>query len=255
MAKQKQAKSKSFHGKRLGKNKNLTCDLYQGDCLDKLKLIPSQSVDLVIIDPPYLLNTKGGGGEFATRQFIRDIAPLGDGFNFQVLNELERIQKKTNLYIFCNTNLLLPLIAHYQSRNDLSLNILCWQKSNPIPQCGNKYLDDIEYVLFVRKKSVKVYGTYHTKSKVYKSPTNKKDKALYNHPTPKPVPLLENYIQNSSLPGQTVLDCFMGSCSSGEAALNQGRHFIGIELNAKYFKTAKNRILQKSKSKNNGGTK
>lgn len=253
MAKKKQThKTKSFHSTGLGKNKNLTCDLYQGDCLNKLKRIPSGSVDLVIIDPPYLLNTKGGGGAFATRQFIRDIAPLGDGFDFQVLEQIERVQKKTNIYIFCNTKLLLPLIAHYQSKNNLSLNILCWQKSNPIPQCGNKYLDDIEYVLFVREKSVKVYGTYHTKSKIYKSPTNKKDKKLFNHPTPKPVQLLENYIQNSSLKGHTVLDCFMGSGSTGVAALKQNRHFIGIELNSTYFKTAKNRILQKIKTKNRG---
>lgn len=257
MAKRKLNKNKKSvaHGKRLGKTKNLNCSLYHGDCLDRLKSLPSKSIDLAIIDPPYLFNKGDGGGAFGAknRKHLRDIAPLGDGFDFSVLDELERVLKNTNLYIFCNQKLLTELIVHYQAK-DVSLNILCWHKSNPMPACGNKYLDDVEYVLFVRGNGVKIYGNYHTKSKVYKSSTNKKDKDLYGHPTPKPVPLLENYIQNSSQLGDTVIDCFMGSGSTGVASLNVGRHFIGVELDPAYFQTAKKRITGKSeKSKEDCG--
>lgn len=62
------------------------------------------------------------------------------------------------------------------------------------------------------------------------------------HITPKPVDLLEYLIKTSSNEGMIVLDCFMGSGSTGVACLNTNRNFIGIELNDKYFEIAKNRI-------------
>ena len=62
------------------------------------------------------------------------------------------------------------------------------------------------------------------------------------HITPKPVPILEYLIKTSSNEGMTVLDCFMGSGSTGVACINTNRNFIGIELDEKYFEIAKNRI-------------
>ena len=62
------------------------------------------------------------------------------------------------------------------------------------------------------------------------------------HITPKPVPILEYLIKTSSNENMTVLDCFMGSGSTGVACINTNRNFIGIELNDKYFEIAKNRI-------------
>lgn len=233
-----------FQANGIGKNKNLSCSLYQGDCLEKLKHIPDKSVDLVVMDPPYLFDKGGGGGCFGSknRKYLNEIEPLGDGFDFQVLNELERVLKKINLYIFCNKNLFTKLVAHYAAK-DVVLDYLFWHKTNPTPACNNRYLSDVEYVLFVREKSVKVFGDYHSKSKVYTSTTNKKDKKLYgNHPTIKPIPLLEKYIKNSTEEGATVLDCFSGTSSTGVAALNTGRSFIGIELAPEYFQVGQKRI-------------
>lgn len=62
------------------------------------------------------------------------------------------------------------------------------------------------------------------------------------HPTEKPVPLAEIYIKNSTEPGMTVLDPFMGSCSFGVGAINVGRKFIGIEKDKKWFDVALTRI-------------
>jgi site-specific DNA-methyltransferase (adenine-specific) len=62
------------------------------------------------------------------------------------------------------------------------------------------------------------------------------------HITPKPVDMMENIILHSSNAGDTVLDCFMGSGSTGVACVNTGRNFIGIELDETYFKIAKDRI-------------
>ena len=68
---------------------------------------------------------------------------------------------------------------------------------------------------------------------------NRKNKL---HPTEKPVPLLEYLIKTYSNEGDVVLDCCMGSGSTGEAAVNTNRQFIGIELSNEYFMIAKNRI-------------
>lgn len=71
---------------------------------------------------------------------------------------------------------------------------------------------------------------------------NTKDKPV--HPTQKPVPLLEWLINTYTDPGQTVLDNCMGAGSTGVACVNTGRHFIGIELETKYFEIAQRRIWE-----------
>jgi DNA modification methylase len=111
-----------------------------------------------------------------------------------------------------------------------------------VPTCNNKYLSDTEYLLYFREKGVPIFGSYDTKRKFYVTPTNKADKKLWGHPTVKPLNIIKNLITNSSLPGGVVLDCFMGSGTTGVAAKELGRSFIGIELDEKYFRTAEKRI-------------
>ena len=68
------------------------------------------------------------------------------------------------------------------------------------------------------------------------------DKKKYNHPTVKPLDIIENFVLNSSKEEDVVLDCYMGSGTTGVAALKNNRKFIGIEVNDSYFNTATNRI-------------
>jgi len=92
------------------------------------------------------------------------------------------------------------------------------------------------------KNGVKIYGNYHTKRKYYVTPANVEDKKKYNHPTIKPLNIIENLIINSSQENDTVLDCFMGSGTTGVACKRLNRNFIGIEIDEKYFEIAKERI-------------
>ena len=96
--------------------------------------------------------------------------------------------------------------------------------------------------MFFREKGVKIHGTFETKKTHYETPLWVKDKKLYNHPTCKPVFMVENFIVNSSLQNEIVLDPFMGSGTTGEASIKNNRKFIGIEIDKKYFGTAKQRI-------------
>lgn len=68
------------------------------------------------------------------------------------------------------------------------------------------------------------------------------------HPTQKPTELLQRLLQDYSKPGDLVLDCFMGSGSTGVACIREGRDFIGIEKDAKYFRIAKMRLEQEQEA-------
>ena len=83
---------------------------------------------------------------------------------------------------------------------------------------------------------------YENAKTYYIAPLNAKDKKLYKHPTIKPLDFTEKLIKNSSKIGDVVLDCYMGSGTTGVACKNLERDFIGIEINPEYFEIAKQRI-------------
>lgn len=217
--------------------------LYQGDCLKVMKNIEDGSVDLVATDPPYEIATTGAGMyKQADKQYVKELNGMKDGFSEEVLDELCRVMKKINIYFFCSQKQIIPLLDYFVKKKKCNWNILSWHKTNPIPACGNKYLTDTEFILFFREKGVKVYGSFDTKRTWYATPLNQSDKKKYGHPTVKPLSILENLVVNSSQEGEVVLDCFMGSGSTGVACLNTNRNFIGIELDEGYFNIAQNRI-------------
>ena len=218
-------------------------ELYQGDCLQVMKKIEDKSIDLVVIDPPYEIATTGAGlYKQADKQYVKELNSMKDGFSEEVLDELCRVMKKINIYFFCSQKQIIPLLDYFVKKKKCNWNILSWHKTNPIPACGNKYLTDTEFILFFREKGVKVYGSFDTKRTWYVTPLNQSDKKKYGHPTVKPLSILENLVLNSSQKGEIVLDCFMGSGSTGVACVNTNRNFIGIELDKEYFEIAKERI-------------
>lgn len=221
-------------------------DLRLGDCLEVLKTIPDKSVDLVVMDPPYL--KKGncyycGGGAFGSknRQYHSSLDKNGllDGISSDVLDGLIRVMKNVNIYIWCNKEQIKDYINYFK---DYNMELLTWHKTNPVPTCNNKYLSDTEYLLFFRESGVKIYGSYQTKKKFYVTPINKSDKEKYGHPTIKPLDITKNLIINSSERGGVILDPFMGSGTTGVACKELGRDFIGVEIDEKYFNIAKDRI-------------
>lgn len=134
------------------------------------------------------------------------------------------------------------LIDYFVKEKGCNWNLLTWHKTNPAPTCKNKYLSDTEYCFFAREAGVKIYGDYHTKKTYFVSSTNKKDKKLYNHPTIKPLDIVEKLVINSSQENDVIFDPFMGSGTTGVASNLHKRRFVGIELDNTYFETAKKRI-------------
>lgn len=222
-----------------------------GDCLELIKEIPDKSIDLIVTDPPYLLETDGAGmfGKKADnyggeRYVMKNIDFMKNGISDDVLDELVRVLKKINIYIWCSQKQLPIFYDYFVNKKKCNWNLLCWHKTKPTPTCGNKYLTDTEYCLFFREKGVKVYGEYATKRTFYVSQKNLDDKKLYKHPTIKPIDIIKNLIINSSQEGNIVLDPFLGSGTTAVASILLNRNFIGYELNEEYFNIANDRITK-----------
>ena len=150
--------------------------IYNEDCLQGMRRMGDGTVDCIVCDPPYLLDNQGGGfwsknedatanryNARGTRKGMDRLGAIKDGITEEVLDEMCRVMKRVNIYIFCSQRQILPYLDYFVTRRRCNWNLLCWHKSNPIPACGNKYLNDTEYILFFREKGVRIYGSYETK--------------------------------------------------------------------------------------------
>jgi DNA modification methylase len=217
--------------------------IYNMDCLKGMREMPDNCVDLVVTDPPYVIETSGAGIYKQTdKQYVKELNDMKNGFSTEVLDELCRIMKKINIYFFCSQKQIIPLLDYFVKGKKCNWNLLTWHKVNPVPACGNKYLTDTEFILFFREKGVKIYGTFNTKFTYYVTPLNRTDKKKYGHPTIKPINIVNNLIVNSSLENGIVFDPFLGSGTTAVAAIECGRNFIGYELNPDYYEICNKRI-------------
>lgn len=216
--------------------------IYLGDAYELIKDMEDNSVDLVVMDPPYEIEAGGGGGAFGSnnRSYHKEVSEkLNYGIDNTILKELERVMKKTNIYIFCNKNQIRQYLNFYQEKN---IDLLVWHKTNPIPTIKHKYLSDLEYIIFARDKGVSMHNTYETSSKLFQTTINKEDKELFEHPTIKPEMIIETLIQNSSQENDVVLDPFMGSGTTAVCATTLKRRFIGFEIEKRYYEIAIDRL-------------
>lgn len=228
-------------------NKISNITLWQGDCLDLMKEIPDRSVDLVVTDPPYRVTSKGCsgtmGGYWAGEKSKKGI--IFDHNNIsceEYLPELYRVLKdKTLCYVMCNNINLISIITTGIKVGFNFVKCLIWNKGNKI--CGRYYMNCFEYIILFRKggdRPINNCGTPDILSVPIKKLKDENNKNL--HDTEKPVELAKILIENSSNSGELILDPFMGIGWAGLASKDTGRNFIGIEIDEKYFKIAKERV-------------
>ena len=221
--------------------------LIKGNSLELLKEIPSDSVDLVVTDPPYKMNHSTGGctstgmkdrwkGNIKAGNTVMDFETNVDFQDW--IPEVYRVLKDgSHCYIFCNDKNMQELLNAATDIGFKESNILVWIKNNSTP--NRYYMKNLEFVVFLYKGKAKPINNMGSKCAVEVRNINGKDKF---HPTEKPVELLKSYILNSSQEGDVVLDCFMGSGSTGVACKETGRDFIGFEIKDNFFEIAKKRI-------------
>lgn len=227
--------------------------LLHGDCLELMKGIPDNSIDLVVTDPPYSMKHSKGGCTNATikNKWKGNFKAGNTVVNFDAditfsewLPEVYRVLKnKSHCYIFCNDKNIQDLLNEATKCGFKESNILVWIKNNATP--NRYYMKNLEFVLFLYKGNAKPINNFGSKCAVEVKNIVGKAKL---HITQKPVELLEMYIRNSSAENETVLDPFMGSGSTGVACINTGRKFIGMEIDKEYFDISVKRIAEAERS-------
>lgn len=215
--------------------------LYLGSSVEVLPTLPP--VDLVVTDPPYLVTSGGFGaldGSFGgwmkeaydNKGAIVECA-IDWGDWLKLLPPV--LRENAHVYIFSNDRNLTVARIEAEKAGLIFHRLLVWDKRTALP--NRWYQQTCEFVLFMRKG--KAFMIADPSSKALQSIFQRDES---DHPTEKPVELCALYIKNSTKVGDVVLDPFMGSGTTGVAALRVGRKFIGVELTQKYFDTACRRI-------------
>lgn len=225
-------------------------DLFYGNSLNYMReKMSDNSVDLIVTDPPYEVTEEHYGGKMyetkkmdISRTKLTD-ANITDGYDIKEFGkEFLRVMKTPNIYIWCNKKQIPMYFDYYVNEEKCLFEILCWHKTNALPTFSNKYLTDTEYCLYFHKGEGKTFPqTYEEARTYFLEPINQKDKE-YNHPTIKPLKIIELMVKNSSRVNEVVFDPFMGSGTTGVACNHLGREFIGCEINKEFYDISVQRI-------------
>ena len=215
--------------------------LYQGDCLEVMDGLIKEGikVDAIITDPPYKVITGGKNGTKGKPSGIltknKQLMGVIPEFSDWLPKVFKLLNNDSHAYFMINMLNLKDLMITVEDAGFHIHNVLVWKKNNATP---NKwYMKNCEYIVFCRKGKSKFIN--NCGSKVVECFDNPRNKI---HPTEKPIGLMELYVSNSTKENEVVFDPFMGSGTTGVAAKNLNRNFIGIEMNETYFEIAKNRI-------------
>ncbi len=208
-----------------------------GDCIEVIKEMPDESVDLIIIDPPYssgtrqVANRTAGsipkrGEKWATAGIAWDSSFSSFGLS-AFLNTFFRLAKRklrqhSHIYTFIDWRHY-PLLSLSQEGAGLFINnLIVWDKGSFT--LGGNYRSQYELITFASKNNPKRLNTTTTGNVL-------KFKRVFNgqHPTEKPLDLTASLIKFSSQENDLVLDAFVGSGTTAIACKNLKRNFIGIE--------------------------
>lgn len=222
-------------------------DLRCGDCLEEMKKIKDESIDIIATDPPYPTTSRGCAGN-SGGMLQKEINKKGKVFEFNNIDcekyapEFYRVLKDgSHCYVMTNHINLIKMLNTFTKVGFHFIKSLIWDKGNKI--MGQYYMSQFEYILFFRKGKGKKINNCGTSDILSISNKKTKDGKGNNlHDTEKPVDLMKILIANSSNENDIVLDPFMGIGSCGLACKELNRKFVGIELDPNYFEMAKKRI-------------
>ncbi|MGF6949097.1 site-specific DNA-methyltransferase (adenine-specific) [Neobacillus sp. B4I6] len=231
--------------------------LINGDVFTEIKKIANNSIHLICTDPPYFISRKtnfqNGGGD--QKKYGSITMEFGD-WDLQensldwlsLLNEFKRVLVPGGtMVIFYDIFKMSNISVIAEKINLKQPRIGFWEKTNPVPiNAKINYLSNSrEYFISYTKGTKRTFNSYYDRAS-YEAPIV--SGKIRSHPCQKPVTVLEQIIATHSNEGEIVLDCFMGSGSTGQAAINLNRDFIGFELDNAYFDKA-SIVLKKASNK------
>lgn len=244
-------------------------ELYLGDCIDIMKKMPAKSVDMIFADPPYLLSNGGitvqsgkmvsvNKGEWDTSNGMA----TDYKFHHEWIKQAKRLLKDNGTLWVSGTYHSIYLCGHSLQKNAFKiLNDVSWFKPNGAPNISCRYFTASHENLIWAAKSNTSKHTFNYEAMKYNKweedvfkkedkqmrsvwciPTAGKSEKLHGkHPTQKPLALLKRIVQASTNEGDTILDPFTGSSTTGIAAVSLGRKFIGIDNDKEYISLSQKR--------------
>lgn len=233
--------------------------LSQGNCADVLPKMASGSADIVLTSPPYNMNLRIRNGKYCSRQLVPEISTKYEGFddnlpmeeykdfNAQVITECLRIAPLVfyNVqFLTGNKVALFQLIGMFAGQLK---EVIVWDKGAAQPAIGAGVLNSQFEVLLVFARDNAISRKFDTSSFARGTLSNlwripRERSVSDQHGAVFPQELARMVIENFTREGDTVLDPFMGTGTTGVVALKTSRKFIGIELSPIYFDVAANRI-------------
>ena len=244
--------------------------LYHDDCLKILETIPENTFDMIFADPPYMLSNGGitcqngkvvsvNKGKWDESQgFEQDFE-----FHKKWLSACKRVLKKNGtLWVSGTYHSIYSCGFAMQLLGYHILNDISWFKPNASPNMCCRYFTASHETLIWARKDKKIKHTFNYElmkngdfsSDFIKKPNTqmrsvwaigtpkKSEKTFGKHPTQKPLDLLERIILASTNEGDLILDPFMGSATTGVAALKHNRKFVGIEKEKAFIELAEKRL-------------
>lgn len=142
--------------------------LYNEDCLERMKKMPDKSVDLILTDPPYVIERGGHAGKQSyvakniKQRFDNELVAISHGIDEEMLSQMCRVMKKINIYLWCNKLQIHQYLDYFESK-DTKFELIVWSKTNVLPLVNMTWLPDIEFCLYFREKGVFIGGNFHTK--------------------------------------------------------------------------------------------
>ena len=199
-------------------------DLRLGDCLEIMRDMPDASVDAVITDPPYGVNKAEWDGAIPPQEIWKELSRImRDGAPLVVFGGLKYMP-----------DVISALTKHFSYQW-----VFAWYKPNAM-QFGKTGYSVLDVALWFAKGKSKAKNKMRDVI-VHPIIPSEND---FGHPTPKPEKVISALVECVTNESETVLDCFMGSGTTGVACARLNRNFIGIEINPQYFEIAQRRIAE-----------
>ena len=229
--------------------------LINGDCLEYLTKIESNSIDLILIDPPYLISRTSGFSNYSDnisddlkKKYGNLSIDFGDWDKIELnwdflFSEYKRVLRKGGtLIIFYDIWKSTELKEFAENHKFKQPRVGAWVKTNPVPVNSKlNYLSNAtEYFFTFVKESKPTFNSKYDNA-FYSYPICH-GKERYEHPTQKPLSLIKDLIEKHSNPGDLVLDTFAGTGTTGHASYLLDRKFILIENDRTYFEIIKKRL-------------
>ena len=247
--------------------KGIINQILEGDCIEHMQALPKGSVDAVFADPPYNLQLHGDLLR-PNNSLVRGVDAEWDQFdNFLSYDEFTRawlesarnvLKDEGTLWVIGTYHNIFRVGSILQDLGFWILNDVVWRKTNPMPNFrGKRFTNAHETMIWCTKGPKAKYKFNYEAMKslngelqmrsdwllpICNGAERIKKEGKKAHPTQKPESLLHRVILSSTAVGDTILDPFFGSGTTGAVARKLGRNFIGIERDKSYISIAKERL-------------